>query len=127
MHVSSLRAIHKNEHQMVKPFESAALSAHACFSHGHFILNAGYSERFDNIFVWEEPYQTYLAWKAGYKLYAMNDLLMWHQWEKSGRPNFGKDAQTFSMKKQKKLAGKKTTTYSQNEERSIFDNDKQSN
>ena len=67
-----VRTIDRNSDAMVRPFESNSFSGHLVFSHGHYILNAGYDGNYDNIFSWEEPYQTYLSWKAGYKLYAMN-------------------------------------------------------
>ena len=68
-----VRGIDRNAEKMIRPFESSCFSGHLAFSHGHYILNAGYDVNFDNVFSWEEPYQTYLSWKAGYKLYAMNE------------------------------------------------------
>ena len=91
-----------------RPFETAVFTGGTVFSHGHFILNAGYSQTFDNIFNWEEPYQTYLAWKAGYKLYAMNQNVIYHLWNRDYRPSFGDDARSFSHKKQQKLGGSST-------------------
>ena len=88
-----------------RPFETAVFTGGTVFSHGHFILNAGYSQTFDNIFNWEEPYQTYLAWKAGYKFYAMNQVFIHHLWVNDYRPSFGDDAKSFSHKKQQKLGG----------------------
>ena len=67
-----------NDLRLVKPFESNAFSGHSTFSLGHYILNAGYSGAVDNIFAWEEPYQTYLTWKAGYTIYAFNELVVFH-------------------------------------------------
>ena len=70
--------IDKNEDWFVKPFESGCLAGGFVFSHGHFILNAGYSKEFDNIYQWEEPFLSYLAWKAGYTLYAPNQNIVYH-------------------------------------------------
>ena len=67
-----VRALDRNADRMVRPFESCCFSGHLAFSHGHYILNAGYAAAYDNVFSWEEPYQGYLSWKAGYKLYAMH-------------------------------------------------------
>ena len=53
-----------------KPYESPVISGNFMFSYGHLIENAGYSKHFDHVFNWEEPFQTYLAWKAGYRFYA---------------------------------------------------------
>ena len=53
-----------------KPYESPVISANFMFSYGHLIENAGYSKHFDHVFNWEEPFQTYLAWKEGYRFYA---------------------------------------------------------
>ena len=103
------RIIDHNSDKLVRPFESSTFSGHAAFSHGHYILNAGYSVTIDNIFSWEEPYQSYLSWKAGYKLYAMHEQVVWHMWERDFRPRFGEDATTFSKQKQKKLRGTSDT------------------
>ena len=48
--------IEKNVDWFVKPFESGCFAGCFVFSHGHFILNAGYSKDFSNIFQWEEPF-----------------------------------------------------------------------
>ena len=58
-----------------------------------------------NIFVHEEPYMTYRAWKAGYTLYAPNEQVIWHLWDRSYRHKFYEDVRTFSDEKKKKLAG----------------------
>ena len=86
MVVAGGQMIDQNQGLLEKPIESGHYSGNFCFSYGHLILNAGYSKEFDNIFNWEEPYQTYLAWKAGYTLYAPNQLILWHQWDRTYRP-----------------------------------------
>ena len=61
-----------NDDTFEKPYESPVISAGFMFSYGHLIENAGYSQQFDHVFNWEEPFQAYLAWKAGYRFYAPN-------------------------------------------------------
>ena len=46
-----------------------------------------------------------MAWKSGYTLYAPNVQDIWHLWDRSYRPSFGSDAQSFANKKQKNLSG----------------------
>ena len=72
------RSIEKNAEKLTRPFLNPAYSGHFNFSYGHFLLNAGYEGKFENVFSWEEPYQAYLAFKAGYTLYAPNEVIMWH-------------------------------------------------
>ena len=48
--------IEQNEDWLVKPFETGCLGGGFVFSHGHYILNAGYSKEFSNVFEWEEPF-----------------------------------------------------------------------
>ena len=91
---------------MVRPFESSCFSGHLVFSHGHYILNAGYDVNYDNVFSWEEPYQTYLTWKAGYKLYAMHESVIWHSYHRAYRPRFQEDGKHFSKSKKKSLETK---------------------
>ena len=73
-HACSARSITKNVDRLSKPFINPAYSGHFNFSLGRFLLDAGYDTYFTNaiIFNWEEPYQAFLAWKAGYTLYAPN-------------------------------------------------------
>ena len=66
MYVAGTRIGILNFEVLKKPFETAILAAGFNFSHGHFITNAGFDKQFENVFYWEEPYQSYLAWKAGY-------------------------------------------------------------
>ena len=73
MPVHGIRVLERNSDKMVRPFESSVVVGGMNFSHGHFILNAGYRQEYENVFSWEEQLQTYLAWKAGYKFYAMNE------------------------------------------------------
>ena len=86
-----------------RPFESHSYSANFCFSHGHLITNAGYDKNYDFVFNWEEPYQSYLTWKAGYRMYAPNKTVVWHLWDRSYRPLVSDNTQTiaksYNMKK----------------------------
>ena len=52
------RTVDKNVEKLTKPFASPAYSGHFNFSHGKFLLDAGYDTQFANIgiFIWEEPY-----------------------------------------------------------------------
>ena len=106
---------------MVRPFESCCFSGHLAFSHGHYILNAGYAAAYDNIFSWEEPLQGYLSWKAGYKLYALNKQAVFHSWDRSFRPRFHDDAMKFKdgTKKQLENAKKKADVVLDNEAQSL--------
>ena len=56
MCVSASRPIDRNWIEISRPFEIGLYSANFNFSHGHFILNAGYDKNFENVFLWEEPY-----------------------------------------------------------------------
>ena len=103
MPVIGVRMIDRNSEKLVRPFESSQIAAGMIFSHGNWIKNAGYSKEYENVFNWEEFLQTYLAWKAGYKLYALNEKVVWHLWDRSFRPLFAKDATNFSKEKQKSL------------------------
>ena len=85
------RTLDFNDVRLQRPFETASIAGGYSFSHGHLIENAPYSSEYVNIFNWEEPYQTYLAWKAGYSMYAPNERVIWHQWDRTYRPAFGKD------------------------------------
>ena len=42
LYLSSAAAIEKNDEKLIKPFRALWYSAHFVFSHGHFVLNAGY-------------------------------------------------------------------------------------
>ena len=88
MSIAGGQNIDRNLYKLDKPIESGHYSGNFAFSYGHLILNAGYDKNFDNVFNWEEPYQTYLAWKAGYKLYNPHQILIYHMWDRSYRPKF---------------------------------------
>ena len=94
MPVNSGSHIQRNSKWFTRPFEVATLTGHFIFSHGHFILNAGYSTHFNTVFQWEEPYQTYLAWKAGYQLYSPNESFVFHLYDRSYRPAYEADINT---------------------------------
>ena len=66
MYVPGSRPVEMNNEEITKPLETGILAAGFNFSHGHLITNAGYDKDFENVFYWEEQYQAYLAWKAGY-------------------------------------------------------------
>ena len=85
------RTLDFNDALLIRPFETAVMAAGYNFSHGHLIKNAPFSSECENVFNWEEPLQTYLAWKAGYTLYAPNETFIWHQWDRTYRPAFGDD------------------------------------
>ena len=108
MPVNGIRSFDRNADKMVRPFESSEYCAGLNFSHGHLIKNAGYRREYSNVFKWEEPLQTYLAFKAGYKMYALNEQVIWHLWDRSFRPRFAEDAVKFSKKKQKALNSNST-------------------
>ena len=55
MPIHGSREINYNQKDLVRPYETPVISASFMFSHGHFILNAGYSKSFDHVFNWEEP------------------------------------------------------------------------
>ena len=107
MYVPASRNVVKNENEITKPVETAILAAGFNFSHGHLITNAGYDKEFENVFYWEEQYQGYLAWKAGYSLYTPTVQVNYHLWDRSYRPRFGTDAVEFDQAKQEKLDGQK--------------------
>ena len=50
------RAVDFNASKLERPFLTSSIAAGFNFSHGHLIVNAGFSGAFDNIFNWEEPY-----------------------------------------------------------------------
>ena len=103
--VSGTRAIDRNDLMISRPFNTGIYSANMNFSHGHYILNAGYDKEYDNVFLWEEPYQIYKTWKAGYTMYIPNGQDIFHNWDRTYRPSFKTDARDFSKAKQKKLDG----------------------
>ena len=85
MYVPGSRELQMNAATITKPVESAILAAGFNFSHGHLITNAGYDKELENVFYWEEPYQSYLAWKAGYKLYTPSEQVNFYFWDRSYR------------------------------------------
>ena len=92
------RHIEYNLHKLKVPYETPSFAGGFSFSHGHFIVNAGYVQDIDNIFIWEEPFQTYRAWKAGYKFYAPNEPAVWHMWNRTYRPKYGIDEEALLKK-----------------------------
>ena len=70
--------IRRNRDKIRKPFEFHGYSAHFVFSYGHLLMNAGYDRDVNYLFFWEEPYQRYLTWKAGYTIYCPSKFLLWH-------------------------------------------------
>ena len=81
----------RNADKLTKPFESPLPSGHFCFSHGHLLTNAGHDESLENNFSWEEIWMSYMYWKKGYTLYAPNEVLIWHNYNRSYRPQFDTD------------------------------------
>ena len=101
--IPSARAITKNANKLSKPVVSYAYSGHFNFSMGKYLIDAGYDTAFTgkSVFNWEEPYQAYLAWKAGYTLYAPNELIFWHSWTRSYRPSYAGDkSKMFTLTKE---------------------------
>ena len=96
-----------NNEAITKPIETMMYAAGFAFSHGHFITNAGYDEGYANanVFYWEEQYQAYLAWKAGYQLFIPAQQVIYHLWDRSYRPQFGGDVKRLGLDKKKKLDG----------------------
>ena len=84
-------SLERNEDWFVRPFEQSGFAGGFVFSHGHLILNAGYSKHFDNVYAWEEPFQYYLLWKAGYTAYSPHEPVIYHNYERSYRPDFAAD------------------------------------
>ena len=80
------RSIEKNAHKLIKPWETPLASGHYCFSHGHLLENAGHDGSFENNFSWEEIWMAYAYWKAGYTLYAPNEVLIYHNYDRNYRP-----------------------------------------
>ena len=58
---------------------------------------------FLNLFIMEEPFQAYKAWKAGYTLYAPNKVVFYHLWEGGYRPIFEHDANKVFKPKAKEM------------------------
>ena len=56
MTAGGVLTVERNADWFVRPFEVAGFAGGFVFSHGHLLLNAGYSKRFDNIYRWEEPF-----------------------------------------------------------------------
>ena len=75
----------------MRPFENHAFSAHFVFSYGHLLLNAGYESNKHQLYIGEEPYQRYKAWKAGYTMYTPSKFIIWHLWDRSYRHEFEED------------------------------------
>ena len=82
------RPVERNEDKLIRPFESPLASGHYCFSHGHLLENAGHDGSFENNFSWEEIWMAYIYWKKGYTVYAPNETIIWHNYNRSYRPQF---------------------------------------
>ena len=80
------RSVEKNAHKLTKPWETPLASGHYCFSHGHLLENAGHDGSFENNFSWEEIWMAYAYWKAGYTLYAPNENIVYHYYDRTIRP-----------------------------------------
>ena len=86
------RTIEKNAHKLIRPWETPLASGHFCFSHGHLLENAGHDAKYENNFAWEELWMAYTYWKAGYTLYAPNEVVLYHNYDSSYRPGIEPDA-----------------------------------
>ena len=47
---SQVDYVQKNRDKLTRPFKTHAYSGHFNFSHGHFLLNAGYDDKYNNVF-----------------------------------------------------------------------------
>ena len=48
--------IERNSDKLKKPFPNSSFAGGFVFSFGHFLLNVGYEENLDYVFIWEETY-----------------------------------------------------------------------
>ena len=96
------RPIEKNEDKLIRPFESALASGHYCFSRGHLLAVAGHDATFENNFSWEEIWMAYAYWRAGYTVYAPNETIIWHNYDRSYRPQYGLDKEAHTEDKGRK-------------------------
>ena len=67
--------IDRNVDKLIKPFKGSSFAGGFNFSFGHYISNVGYDSQFDHVWTWEETYQFYMSWKAGYTLYVPNEFI----------------------------------------------------
>ena len=81
------RSVEKNAHKLIRPWETPLASGHYCFSHGHLLEAAGHDGNYENNFAWEELWMAYSYWKAGYKLYSPNEIVLYHLYDHSYRPD----------------------------------------
>ena len=86
------RGIEKNANKLIRPFESPIASHHFIFSHGHLLENAGHVDEEEN-YTWEDFAISYMYWKKGYTIYAPNEMLIWHNYNRDYRPGFDTDKQ----------------------------------
>ena len=93
------RSLEKNQDKMIRPFETMLASGHNTFSYGHLLKVAGHDGSYTNLFSWEEIWMAYIYWKKGYTLYAPNDVLIFHNYDRTYRPNFGPDQEAMAADK----------------------------
>ena len=104
------RPLEKNEDKLIRPFESPLASGHYCFSRGHLLDVAGHDATFENNFSWEEIWMAYAYWRQGYTVYAPNETIIWHNYDRSYRPQYGLDKE----KDAKDKGAKHVDTYFKN-------------
>ena len=93
--------IRRNWDKLKRPFENHGFSAGFVFSYGHLLLNAGYDSNYNYVYHWEEQYQRYLAWKAGYTVYTPRNFFLWHLWDRRYRPEFEDDFENEKIEEKK--------------------------
>ena len=82
------RPIDQNSERLTRPYETALASGNFAFSWGKLLEECGHSAEYDNVFSWEEIWMAYKYWSAGYTLYAPNETVMHHNWDRTYRPVF---------------------------------------
>ena len=95
------RQFERNSHKFTKPFENPMTAAHQFFSFGHLVKVAGFAGGYENIFIWEELWWAWKCRQQGYTLYAPNETVMWHNWDRTHRPHFLTDAEKGEKEKVK--------------------------
>ena len=91
----------QNWDKISRPFENYSFSAGFNFSYGHLLLNASYESNYPNVYLGEEHYQRYKAWKAGYTMYTPSKFFIWHLWDKDFRHRFEIDVSNEKMQEKK--------------------------
>ena len=102
------RPIDQNSERITRPFETSLASGNFAFSWGKLLEECGHSAEYDNVFSWEEIWMAYKYWSAGYTLYAPNETVLHHNWDRTYRPTF------FNEQKKSENAKEYEETYAEN-------------